>query len=361
MNRLRPFIAAVMALALTLGVGAPVRAEAAFQPSGAVVFKQDDVKKTITVTVKLAFYNRSCSANASCEVGAADVARIVKSIESMWNTGLKVKCYTFSVKVEARTVGSQAEAGKGEVDVGLDYGPVPARAFVRAVLHGAQASNPIGNSPDDRVEPVHDPDAPTTWPARTYEQTYAHEFGHILGLSDNYDETTKGLIPGASEDLMFRKQGYVTEEMVKRVVERSGQIKLKDLKCGWSFLDVTPLRSFKGIKCDSAGGDWTVQGEQDIQGQVRYTTLWNITIDEKSLAGTYKYESIQVVGSSLTTGNSNGTATVVLGDDGSATMTLSSEPIYAKTVVTGVGSGSATLAPRGWTFDWKPAADGACP
>ena len=361
MNRPKSLLAAVLALALTLTVGAPVRAEAAFQPSGAVVFKQDDVKKTITVTVKLAFYNRSCSSNASCEVRAADVARIVKSIESMWNTGLKVKCYTFSVKVDARTVGSQSESGQAEVDVGLDYGPVPARAFVRATLHGAGASNAVGNSPDDRVEAVHDPGAPTTWPAHTYEQTYAHEFGHVLGLSDNYDETTKGLLPGASEDLMFRKQGYVTEEMVKRVVERSGQIKLKDLKCGWAFLDATPLGDIKGVKCDTADGDWTVQGEQAMQGQLTLTTLWNVTIDEKSLKGTYTYEAIQKLGPSITTSNSHGSASVVLGDDGSATMTLSAEPISATTVVAGIGSGSATLAPHGWTFDWKPAAAGQCP
>lgn len=360
MKRPGSVLAVALALILLATVGAPVRAQQAFQPSGAVTFTVDDVKKTITVTVKLAFYNRSCSPGSSCEVPAADVGRIVNAIEKMWNTGLKVKCYTFSVKVDARTVGSQAEAGQSEVDIGLDYGPVPVRAFVRAVIHRATVSDPLGNSPDDRVEAVHDPAQPTTWPAKTYDQTYAHEFGHILGLSDNYDQNSKVPHPGASDDLMFRKQGDVTEEMVKRVVERSGQVELKDLKCGWTYKDATPLGDIKGVKCDTAGGEWTLQGEQVVGGQVTLTTLWNVTIDEKTLKGTYKYESIQKAGPTLTTGNSRGSATVVLKDDGSARMTLSSAPITLKTTAFG-RTATATTSPQGWTYDWQPATGGECP
>ena len=112
--------------------------------------------------MKLAFYNRSCRAGQSCEASAADVARIVRAIEKMWNTGQKVKCYTFEVKVDARSVADQSGAGQNEVDVGLDYGPVAVRAFVHGEHHVSTTTSPLSNSPDDRVDPVHDPASPTT-------------------------------------------------------------------------------------------------------------------------------------------------------------------------------------------------------
>lgn len=360
MNRPRVMLAAALAIVLLAPVGCPVRAETAFQPTGAVTFKVDHDKKTITVTVNLAFYNRSCGPAVSCETPAADVGRIVKAIEDMWNTGQKVKCYTFSVKVNARTVGSQSEAGQSEVDIGLDYGPVPVKAFVRGALNVATVSDPLSNSPDERIDAVHDPDAPTTWPSKTYDQTYAHEFGHILGLDDNYDKTNAGqLYPGGSEDLMFRKQGDVTGEMVKRVVERSGQVDLKDLKCGWNYKDATPLGDITGLKCDTAWGEWTLQGEQNIGGGT-LTTLWNVTIAEMTLTGTYKYEAIQKLGPTLTTGNSTAKAAIVMNPDGSVTMTLDPAVVNAKVTVPGQTARSQ-LSAMGWTYDWLPETGGACP
>jgi hypothetical protein len=358
MNLGRSILAAAVGLILVANVGAPVRAEQAFQPAGAVTFKVDDVKKTITVTVKLAFYNRSCSAAASCDVSTADVTNIVKAIEGMWNTGHMVRCYTFSVMVKARTVGSQSEAGHDEIDVGLDYSPVPVAMITRGAHHVTTVANPLSNSPNDRVEAFHDPNAPTTWVARTWDQSYAHETGHILGLDDNYVNGGRSLYPGATEDLMFRNQGYVTDEMVKRVVERSGQVNLKDLKCGWTIANAV-LFSRKGTKCGGLGGDWTVQDEQPL-GLVSQTRLWNVTIDEKTLAGSYRYELIQTTPGSVGTGNASGKARIATNPDESVTMTL--DPTVITLKVTSFGRTTTTQLPaQGLTFVWQPATGNQCP
>ena len=332
MNALRSFAAAALVVVLVLGVGAsPVRAETAFTPSGAVTFTVDHVAKRITATVKIGFYNRSCVAGASCAADAESVARIVKSIEDMWNTGLKVKCYTFQVKVDARSVGSQSDVGRDRIDVGLDYGPVPLKgyvAFVRGEVSGGGDSKPLGNSPGDRIDAVHDPAAPTTWPAKTYEQTYAHEFGHILGLDDNYDKNNTAILPpGLSEDLMFRKQGVVTEEMVKRVVERSGQVDLKDLKCGWTikFSSAGGVNG-KGVKCDDMDGEWTFQGVLDsggVHSELTYTTtIAAASTAAGSLKGKFQSSSIITTAVSVGTVNARGPASVSLQPDGSVKMTL---------------------------------------
>ena len=361
MTRLALVLTAAFALVLLSTGGASVRADTTFTPSGAVTFKVDHDKKTITATVKLAFYNRSCRAGQSCEASAADVARIVRAIERMWNTGQKVKCYTFEVKVDARSVADQSGAGQNEVDVGLDYGPVAVRAFVHGEHHVSTTTSPLSNSPDDRVDPVHDPASPTTWPSNTYDQTYAHEFGHILGLDDNYDPAHSGFpVAGTSDDLMFRKQGDVTAEMVKRVVERSGQVELKDLRCGWTTNADTPLGEIRGTKCGDLGGDWTVKGEEQLGGGT-ITTLWNATIDATTLAGTYRHEKIQKLGPSVTTANQKGSAKVVLGQDGNVTMTVDAAQIKLRTTNSFGGKGSTTTPGPARTFLWEVDDGTACP
>lgn len=366
MRRSRSLLATLLATILlaTLGsVGQPVLADSTFTPTGAVKLVVDDAARTITATVKLAFYTRSCSAMTSCESGtsvetnADDVARIVKAIERMWNNGSKVRCYTFMVKVDARRVGSQAEAGQNEVDIGLDYSTVAVRAFVRA-SSGASQPDPVSNAEDQRVEPAHDPTAPTTWPAHTYDQTYAHEFGHILGLNDNYDEKTKLPLPGTSDDLMFRKQGTVTDEMVKRVVERSGQVKLKDLKCHLvTESHVDPIEWY-GERCEETETEWLIQGET---AQAGYTEkfLYRAVIDPKSLTGTYKYEAIGSLAGGTTTKNGAGSASVVMNKDDSAVLFL--DATYVKAVIVAAGTTQRVDLPLPTiAYTWLPKAAKHC-
>ena len=60
---------------------------------------------------------------------------------------------------------------------------------------------------------------------------YAHEFGHILGLSDNYVEGTWELKPGAADDLMNDSAYSVSDASITKAVRRSGQVDEKSIKC----------------------------------------------------------------------------------------------------------------------------------
>jgi len=357
-SRPRSILASVLAVVLLAGVAGAVSADSTFVPSG-VTFKVDDAARTITVTAKLAFYNRSCTPGASCAVPAADISRITRAIESMWNNGSKVRCYTLIVKVEARAVASQAEAGQTEVDIGLDYGPITIRAFVHGQHAGSAPPDHLSNSPEQRVEAAHDPAAPTTWPSQTYDRTYAHEFGHILGLDDNYDTSRPGFpLPGASDDLMFRKQGEVTNEMATRVVERSGKVDVKKLKCGW-FTEGTQEKKWVGKHCDEADADWTINAEVSTAG-LRTTELYTAVIDPKTHKGTYSYESIGEIAGGTYTQNGKGVVTTAEQSDGTLLMSLSE--ILVRGVITAGGTTQSVTAPIPATaFTWKPAATAECP
>lgn len=356
--RSRGLLAGALAVLLVAVVGGQALADSTFTTS-AVTIKADHDTKKINVDVKLAFYNRSCSAFASCEVPAADVSRIVKAIESMWNNGSKVRCYTVVVEVEARAVGSQSEAGQTEVDVGLDYGPVPVRAFVHGEVQGAAEPDPLSNSEDQRIVAVHNPDAPTTWPSNTYDQTYAHEMGHILGLDDNYDKTRSGFpVAGASDDLMFRKQGTVTNEMVTRVVERSGQVKLEDLKCGLVTESKVPPIDWYGERCEDTDSEWLIRGETASAG-FNETWMYRAVINAPNLSGIYKYEALGSIASGTLTKNGEGVASIAKLPDGSVVLTLGATNVTGTITASGTTQ-TVTLPVPATAFTWKPATGTQC-
>jgi hypothetical protein len=354
----RRFRVPAVAIVLLAMVASPVLAETSFTPS-AVSFTVDDAAKTIIANVNLAFYNRSCVAGSSCAADPAVVARIVKAIEDMWNTGQKVRCYTFSVKVVARSVGSQSAAGQNEVDVGLDASPEVVRGYV-AITSGSVAgggvSNPLGDTPADRIDPAHNVDEPTTWPTSTYEQVYAHEFGHILGLEDNYDkQDPRQLVKGASEDLMFRKQGVVTQEMVKRVIDRSGQVDPKKLKCGWFITGSSPDGyTIKGLKCDDTDGEWLLRGV--IAGPLQSDLTDTVTIAAGSLVGTFQSSTITVTSGIVATVNAHGRASIANQPDGSVIVTLDA------TTARGTAGGEVVgnLPFPALHFTWLPTTGSEC-
>jgi hypothetical protein len=353
----RSLLALAFAAALLGGVGGPARAAAAFVPT-AVTFKVDDAAKTITATIKIAFYNRSCAPGQSCAVPAADVARIVKAIEDTWNNGSTVKCYTFVVKVEARAVEGQSEAGKDEVDIGLDYGPVTIRAFVHGQHHGNNATGPLGNTDDDRVEALHDPAAPTSWPAVTKPSAYGHEVGHLLGLDDNYASGVSGPLPGTSEDLMFWNYGGVSDEMATRAVARSGQVDLKKLKCGW-YTEGTQELQWVGKHCDGTDPEWVINAELTDTG-LTANDLYTATIDPTSHKGTYAYESIGTTGPAVFTKNGKGVATT--GEQKDGTLLMSFSEIIVHGVITAPGVRETISVPiPAITFTWRTATAAECP
>jgi hypothetical protein len=357
MNALRRMRPAAMAILLIAFVASPVLAEVGFIP-GAITYTVDDTAKTITATVKMAFYKRGCNLAASCASSAADeasIARIVSAIEKMWNTGQKVRCYTFSVKVAARSISSQSEGTKSEVDIGLDSSSEVVGGYVAVTagqVHGDSPSDPLGNTPDDRIDAAHDPDNPSTWPESTWDQVYAHEFGHVLGLEDNYQKDNPSqLVKGASEDLMFRKQGVVTQEMVNRVIDRSGQVKPNNLKCGWSInKSGSGGYTITGLKCDDLDGEWTIKAT--LTGVVSSTSTNTITIG-KSLQGTFQQSTITLSPGFVTTINSRGHATVVLLQDGTVKMSL--DATTATSTAVGADTRQTAVVPiPGQAYEWSP-------
>jgi hypothetical protein len=128
----------------------------------------------------------------------------------------------------------------------------------------------------------------------------------------------------------------------------------------WTTNADTPLGQIRGTKCEGVGGEWTVGGDELI-APLTVTTLWTITIDETTLAGTYTYHKVQTGLGTVTTGDATGDARVVLNQDGSVLMTLDPAPITLVTVNSFGGSGTATIAGQGRIFLWVTEPGAACP
>jgi hypothetical protein len=127
---------------------------------------------------------------------------------------------------------------------------------------------------------------------------------------------------------------------------------------GWTTTATDPLGKTTGTKCGDVGGDWLIEGQQ-IVGALTITIKVVVSIDETTLEGTFDFHKDQVGGGTLTTHQSNGTARIVLNEDGSVTMTLDAAPI---TLTTRTQFGSATVTIQGdeYTYPWTPAPAGAC-
>jgi hypothetical protein len=118
---------------------------------------------------------------------------------------------------------------------------------------------------------------------------------------------------------------------------------------GWVLNDAG---GFVGTKCDGVGGEWLISRVVE-QGFLLTTATYRFVIDEKTLAGTFKYELVQVVpqsGQTLLTQRAAGTASIKLGSDGAVTMTQNA------TTGTSVASGFRAdfdLEQSAWS--WVPA------
>jgi len=158
---------------------------------------------------------------------------------------------------------------------------------------------------------------------------------------------------------MFRKQGYVTEEMVKRVVERSGQVNLKDLKCGWSLKFASQQGyTIEGVKCDDTDGEWTFQGSLNSP-PIRSEVVYTITIGKGTLQGTFQSSSITETGVAVATVNAKGHASIAVQPDGGVLMTL--DATTATSTATGAGTTqTVTLPLPAQQYTWKPDAGTAC-
>ena len=231
-------------LALLIGVlllvGTTVRVEvspAAASAATAVTWTVDSKAKTITVTANLAFFvvppAQSPFEKQRLE---ATVARAKAAIEEAWN-GHAFKCYALIVKVNVRAASGPHGAHDNEVPVKLDLGVYPTEKAPLKVDRSRSHVTTTGG-PDDYLSdspqftPLTGADAPPSdWSFEAPDGVFAHEFGHILGLSDNYVEGTWELVPGAADDLMNESGTPVSDASITKAVRRSGQVDEKSIKC----------------------------------------------------------------------------------------------------------------------------------
>jgi hypothetical protein len=241
----RRLVALVLGLALLAG-SAPARPVAAQVP-GAITWTVDHTAKTITVLARLQIYS-GCSGNPYGESGEQARAcsgvssqvtqflalKIKAQIEAIWNKPYMYRCYKLIFIVDITLAPDAAHLDSDRIGVMIDPSFAGIRDFVRPEEHSANWNS---NDPADKIVPQHEG---TTWGEASQLDaypTYAHEFGHILGLSDAYHDevgadgkTISVPNPGAPDDLMSTGKGRISQETIDRLVERNG-IHEKDLKC----------------------------------------------------------------------------------------------------------------------------------
>ncbi len=196
----------------------------------------------------------------------------------MWNRngkGYRYKCYRliFEVDVKVDNSANRFTVPSDRVGVRIDKTSVNFRSFV-SVAPGRGAWD--SNDPADRTNPDNRATSPTTWayPPRPGEGNtlYAHEFGHVIGLDDAYDDVTKnGQVvsqdkPGAKHDLMSTGGPDIDQTTIDRLIMRSGSE--STLECDYKIDTTIEWFHFESIKCGTAEGKWDIQmtGVRDLGG-----------------------------------------------------------------------------------------------
>ena len=229
-----------LALSVMLLVATTVREEepvAGASAATAVTWTVDHAAKTITVTANLAFFVvPPAESPFQKQRFEATVARAKAAIEEAWNDHA-FKCYSLIVKVNARAASGPHGANDNEVPIKLDLGVYPTEKAPLKVDRSRSHVTTTGG-PDDYLSdspqftPLTGNDAPPSdWSFEAPDGVYAHEFGHILGLSDNYVEGTWELKPGAADDLMNTSGAPISDATITKAVRRSGQVDEKSIKC----------------------------------------------------------------------------------------------------------------------------------
>jgi hypothetical protein len=248
----------VLSMALIVLLPVLAVADEASAQSGYVTWTVDHRAKTITVKVKLAIYGPSCGpgdtgpgTNGGCLTSLDRIAREIRAdIETVWGTtrngGYHYRCYRLIFQVDVIVVEGRSSVPEDRVGIRIDRTTQGFRSNVTTTLSSGLRSEYTGtylsNDPADRLEPSNNIVAPSEFGyPKINMHSYAHEFGHILGLDHYYVESTKELRPGAPKDVMFDANlRTISQETIIRLVERNRdrlrdrqgrQVDLDDLVC----------------------------------------------------------------------------------------------------------------------------------
>ncbi len=320
-------IHSLLAAMLLVGLLTQAPAATAAVASGAIVVKVVHSEQTITISVRLTLYPgcaEQTAASGPCVVTPAMAKEIQSAIERVWNAGYKYKCYTVKVQVDIQTAADPLTDAADRVGVRIDQSPVPIRS---QVLTEGGSGDPFSSDPGARITPTNGNSSfgPTQWayPASP-PATYAHEFGHILGLSDTYTDSPDGSVdmPGSAHDLMnsgrFDKPPKIDPATIERLVKRQG-IKDSELQCGWKGVYDAGGVTAKGMKCGKPTGTWVLH--EHIAAAVSQQFTLEIQI-RRDLTGTWHHTYTVGAGPVSVSGSDSGTAKFAYGPP--PTMTVSS-------------------------------------
>lgn len=311
---------------VTVGLTVP---EASAAIPQAITWKVDHQTKTITVSVRITLYP-SCQTGKLlrsealwkdlCEVTPEIAARVKSDILSVWNKGYRYKCYklVFEVDVTVDNDASRFTVADDRVGVRIDKSSVNFRSYVNGVGNWTSAWD--SPHPEDKVVPTNSAVNPTTWgyPPTWKTTTYAHEFGHILGLDDAYSGGKPR--PGAPVDLMS-KGGVTTiaQSTIDLLVKRSGMVRDADLTCDYKIDTMVEWYRFQALKCGGAEGTWDIRvsGVRPIgaaqlvaTGRADVELEAQVAVSSSTLTGLWSASyRIDAVGIPVSVGGQKGTVT----------------------------------------------------
>jgi len=210
--------------------------------------KIDHAAKTITFEGKLYLYT-DVGCIYDCTITADILSAVKADIEQTWN-GHKFRCYDVVIKAIVLT-GPWHQIPADAVGVRVDRSTQGFRSEVST--EGGSSWN--SSDPSARAVPTNQG---STWGINhlgntLHTHTYAHEFGHVLGLDDGYYTDANDRAqdrPGAPHDVMSTGEdddSGVSQETIDRLVHRAG-IKDSDVRCdrGWE-VKITWTDTYDGI------------------------------------------------------------------------------------------------------------------
>lgn len=258
--------------------------------TGKVEWKVLEASKEIQVSVKLVFFADYGDAEIDQATLQRTVDRITTAITAEWN-GQPFGCYRLKVVLSTRiekpgafnrayVPPDEVDKVKGEIPVRLSSQLLVLSGAAKAVVWGDGALDAYtSDDPGNRFDPydaadllANDGRLPvTTFSMIVDDGTFAHEFGHILGLDDSYEfvNGNKQLREGAEPDLMYSSGQHVSAVSVARAVRRSG-LDESLLHCAYRY-EVPRSLIFPYTPGNEIEFDWTLCDVPAISGDPALT------------------------------------------------------------------------------------------